>query len=201
MNEQEAELLGLVLAGGKSKRMGSDKSSIRWHGVEQRYYVAGMLKPLCQEVYISYRKDQRELQGERYNTLVDSYDGIGPYGAILSAFQLRADAAWLVVASDLPLLGRPTLEYLISNRDPSAVATTFQSPYDGLPEPLITIWEPRGHALLLSYLQDGITCPRKALIRSKNVHILIPPNPDAMMNVNTPEDFARAEQIIMLNKI
>ena len=77
------------------------------------------------------------------------------------------------------------------------MATTFQSPHDRLPEPLITIWEPKSNEVLLSFLSNGYTCPRKVLIRSNDAHILQPTDADALMNVNTPEDLAKAEQIIL----
>ena len=191
---------GLVLAGGKSTRMGRDKSSIPWHGKEQQYYMADLLRPLCNDVFISHRKEQASETNENYKTLTDTYTGIGPYGAILSAFQFQPDAAWLVVACDLPLLDKETLGYLLASRNSDTMATTFQSPHDGLPEPLITIWEPKSYQVLLSFLSNGYTCPRKVLIRSNNAHILQPPDTVTLMNVNTPEDFAKAEQIILQKK-
>ena len=197
MTSEKKIINGLVLAGGKSTRMGRDKSSIPWHGKEQQYHIADILKTLCNEVFISRRKGQEFETNENYKTLVDTYTGIGPYGAILSAFQFQPDVAWLVVACDLPLLDKKTLGYLIANRNEGATATTFQSPHDGLPEPLITIWEPKSYEVLLSYLSNGYTCPRKVLIKSNDVHILQAPDADALMNVNTPEDLARAEQIIL----
>jgi molybdopterin-guanine dinucleotide biosynthesis protein A len=190
---------GLVLAGGKSSRMGQDKSVIHWHGSEQQYYVSDLLKPFCEEVFISKRKEQAKGPNSQYKILVDSYEGLGPYGAILSAFQFNPNSAWLVVACDLPLLDNSTLSYLLENRDTNKMATTFQSPYDGLPEPLITIWEPKSHALLLSYLNNGYSCPRKVLIKANDAHILQAPNRDALLNVNTPEDFTKAEQLILKN--
>ncbi len=200
MKTERAKINGLVLAGGKSKRMGRDKSSIEWHGKEQQYYMADLLKPLCNKVYISHRQGQDPDTGKNYKTLIDTYSGIGPYGAILSAFRFQPDAAWLVVACDLPLLDSDTLKYLLANRDVNAIATTFQSPFDGLPEPLITIWEPKSHDVLLSFLSEGFTCPRKVLIKSGKAHILQPQDENALMNVNTPEDFKKAEQIIMQNQ-
>ena len=53
MRHTRPTLNGLVLAGGKSERMGFDKSSISWHGKEQRYHIADMLKPFCNDVFIS----------------------------------------------------------------------------------------------------------------------------------------------------
>jgi molybdopterin-guanine dinucleotide biosynthesis protein A len=50
-------LHGLVLAGGKSQRMGGlDKGSIRYHGVEQREFVASMLKNYCAETFLSHQR-------------------------------------------------------------------------------------------------------------------------------------------------
>ena len=198
MNDEKKILNGLVLAGGKSIRMGRDKSSIEWHGKEQQYYVADLLIQFCNEVFISKRIKEKNETKNNYKTLIDSYTDIGPYGAILSSFKFNPNVAWLVVACDLPLLDKKTLEYLIKNRNTDSLATTFQSPFDNLPEPLITIWEPKSYSLLLSDLENGFTCPRKVLIKSRSkVHMIQPPNADALMNVNTPEDFTIAEKIII----
>jgi len=200
MASEQPMINGLVLAGGKSSRMGRDKSAITWHGKEQQYYMADLLQPLCNEVFISHRKEQEATTNEKYKTLIDTYTGIGPYGAILSAFQFRADVAWLVVACDLPLLDEATLRFLTAHRNYDSIATTFKSPHDGLPEPLITIWEPKSHEVLLSFLNEGYTCPRKVLIKSNDVTILQPPHSNALMNVNTPEDMEKAQELILHKK-
>ena len=189
------KLNGLVLAGGKSQRMGNPKDKINWHGKEQRYYAAGLLAPFCDEVFISCRQDQLENFDINYNALTDTFLNMGPFGGILSALRSQRDKAWLVVACDLPLLDEKSLEFLIENRNIEKVATTYESPFDGFPEPLITIWEPKSYPLLLNFLGSGITCPRKVLINSDTL-ILKPGNPDSLMNVNTPEDMAKAQEIL-----
>lgn len=194
LNKNIPALNGLVLAGGKSVRMGFDKTLIEWHGKEQRDYMADVLSTVCQSVFISCRYDQQQ-QITNYKTITDSFTGLGPYGAILSAFRENPDAAWLVVASDLPLLDKATLQYLVDHRDISSVATTFESPFDGLPEPLITIWEPKAYSILLSFLAQGYSCPRKAL-RNNNVHIIKAPHPEKLMNVNTREELEKAKELL-----
>lgn len=189
------QLNGLVLAGGKSQRMGNPKDKINWHGKEQRYYAADLLAPFCDEVFISCRQDQLENFDPNYNALTDTFLNMGPFGGILSALRLQRDTAWLVVACDLPLLDEKSLEFLIENRNIEKAATTYESPFDGLPEPLITIWEPKSYPLLLNFLGSGITCPRKVLINSDTL-ILKPGNPDSLMNVNTPEDREKAQEIL-----
>lgn len=189
------QLNGLVLAGGKSQRMGSPKDKMNWHGKEQRYYAADLLASFCDEVFISCRQDQLENFDPNYNALTDTFLNMGPFGGILSALRSQRDAAWLVVACDLPLLDEKSLEFLIENRNIEKAATTYESPFDGLPEPLITIWEPKSYPLLLNFLGSGITCPRKVLINSDTL-ILKPGNPDSLMNVNTPEDREKAQEIL-----
>lgn len=189
------KLNGLVLAGGKSRRMGNPKDKINWHGKEQRYFAADLLTPFCDEVFISCRQDQLENFDPNYNALTDTFLNMGPFGGILSALCSQRDKAWLVVACDLPLLDEKSLEFLIENRNIEKAATTYESPFDGLTEPLITIWEPKSYPLLLNFLGSGITCPRKVLINSDTL-ILKPGNPDSLMNVNTPEDMAKAQEIL-----
>jgi molybdopterin-guanine dinucleotide biosynthesis protein A len=200
MNKKRSLVNGLVLAGGKSSRMGFDKSSVQWHGKQQQYYLADLLSLICEDVYISKRKAQELAGYDGYKVLPDSYTGIGPYGAILSALAFLPDVAWLVVACDLPFMDTATLKYLLQNRDEAAIATTFESPYDQLPEPLITIWEPRSFPILLDHLEKGFSCPRKVLIKSERVHTIQPPDPDALMNVNTPGEFLNAETKLGLQK-
>lgn len=187
-------LNGLVLAGGKSARMGQDKGAMRWHGIEQRNYLASLLEHYCIETFLSCRQEQ--YLDASVPLLFDAFEGIGPLGAILTAFQKMPAAAWLVVACDLPLLDAEMLQYLVDNRDEKAIATTFESPHDGLPEPLVTIWEPAAYPYLLAALGEGYKCPRKALIRSDRVTILKPPRPEALINTNTPEDAERVKSIL-----
>lgn len=189
------QLNGLVLAGGKSLRMGNPKDKINWHGKEQRYYAADLLAPFCENVFISCRQDQLEHFDTDYNALTDTFLNMGPFGGILSALRAQRDKAWLVVACDLPLLDKNSLEFLIRSRDAEKAATTYESPFDGLPEPLITIWEPKSYPLLLNFLGLGNTCPRKVLMNSDTL-ILKPNNPDALMNVNTPEEMTKAKEIL-----
>ena len=188
-------LFGLVLAGGKSTRMGQDKGGMQWHGKEQRLYMAQLLQPFCRQVYISCRQEQTEQMTGSYPLITDTYPDLGPYGAILSAFDTNPGVAWLVTACDLPLLDAATLEELIKQRDTAVMATTFKSPHDGLPEPLITIWEPASYAILKEALPKGYRCPRKVLINNA-IKIIVPNNPAALMNVNTPKESAEARHLL-----
>lgn len=192
---QADSITGLVLAGGKSKRMGADKGLMQWHGKEQRYYMADLLQTLCTQVFISCRPEQEAGIDAPYQALPDAYQGLGPVGGILTAFQRFPHTPLLVTACDLPLLDYSTLTYLLLNRNPATLATTFASPHDGLPEPLITIWEPASRAVLQAFAEKGISCPRKVLLNN-SITVLQPLHPDALLNANTPADADKVYQLL-----
>lgn len=196
-NLQQAKpvLNGLVLAGGQSLRMGFDKGNVNWHGKPQRYHMADMLKPYCNEVFISCRPGQQTEIDVQYPSLEDTFTGLGPFGAILSAFRERPDSAWLVIACDLPLMDEGTLRNLVAWRNSSSVATAYHSPVTDFPEPLIAIWEPKSYPVLLSFLAQGYSCPRKVLINT-DIALLNAPEPEALTNVNTPEELERIKRVI-----
>ena len=196
MQQAVPALNGVVLAGGKSVRMGYDKGSVNWYGKQQRYHMADLLKSYCNDVSLSCRAEQKSEIDSNYKVLADTFIDLGPYGAILSAFREDPNSAVLIVACDLPLLDDATLQCLVTNRDPSKIATTFKNNFDDFPEPLITIWEPKSYPVLLAWLAQGYSCPRKVLINS-DVKVLEAPNPDALTNVNTPEQLERVKQILI----
>lgn len=181
-------LNGLVLAGGKSARMKRDKGKIDYHGVEQRTHMLNLLSPLTNKSFISIRNEQREEFSSDTNIVEDLYLGLGPYGAILSAFQKNPNSAWLVTACDQPLLNKKTLEHLINNRNTSKVATAFYNSETDFPEPLITIWEPRAYPRLLYFLSLGYSCPRKVLINS-DIELIKLKDELVLKNANTPEEY------------
>ncbi len=183
-------LHGLVLAGGLSTRMRRDKGLLEYHGEAQREYAAGLLARYCRHVYLSCRPDQAGEPGGNFPRLPDTFTGLGPKGGILSALRHGPDAAWLVVACDLPLLDDKTLGFLVSHRDPSRVATAFLDPEGKFPEPLVTIYEPRSYPVLLQMLALGYSCPRKTLINS-DVALLRAPNAKALTNVNEPAEYEK----------
>jgi molybdenum cofactor guanylyltransferase len=180
-------LNGLVLAGGKSTRMGEDKALLKWHGKEQMYYLADLLKQLCNEVFISCRIEQANCIDKSYKVVADEVENAGPLAAIVSAFHENKNCAWLVVACDLPLLDEKTIDYLVQQRDKTVIATTFQSPYDNLPEPLITIWEPTALPLLETALSEKRYSPKRVLMNSK-INMIHAADTNALLNANTPED-------------
>lgn len=195
VREETPRILGLVLAGGKSLRMGRDKGLIEYFGKPHREHLFQLLAETVEDVYYSVRPDQSgELAG--LPVIEDSVSGLGPFGALISAFRQYPNHAWLVTATDLPLITGKTIQTLLKGRNPSKAATAFYNPETGFPEPLITIWEPKSYPALLGFLGLGYSCPRKVLINS-DVELLQPKDPDVLKNVNDPESY---ENILKLLK-
>jgi molybdenum cofactor guanylyltransferase len=184
---------GVVLAGGESRRMGRDKGLLEIHGKPQREWMLDLLRPLCKKVFLSAKS---EIANFRDNVIIDTFTGLGPMGAILSAFRYNPNVAWLVVATDLPLIDEGTIKQLISSRNPYAHCTAFMSPEKQFPEPLIAIYEPKAYRILLNALSDGVSCPRKAM-KGSFIESIDALNPEKLVNVNDP--LALEEAIKKLN--
>ncbi|HEU4780448.1 MAG TPA: NTP transferase domain-containing protein [Steroidobacteraceae bacterium] len=184
---------GLVLAGGRSSRMRRDKAAIEFRAGETQLDAAmKLLASRLARVYVSVRADQRGDEARtRYPHIVDRGDIEGPIAGISAAFAAYPDAAWLVLACDLPFLDGPTLDTLLLARDPNFDATAYRSSHDGLPEPLCAIYEPRARPALAAQIAAGRNCPRKFLINAYT-QLLDQPNPRALDNVNTVEEYEHA---------
>lgn len=181
-------LYGLVLAGGLSSRMRQDKAALTYHGEPQLRNAFDALSPMVERCFISVRNGQKDdpLRAG-FPQIVDAVDVDGPAAGLLSAHEAYPDAAWLVLACDLPLLDRITLETLIGARDHQHVAVAYRSEHDGLPEPLCAIWEPSALEGLARQVENGRKCPRKLLINSDTL-LLSPRTTGALDNINTPEE-------------
>ncbi len=189
-----AVLKGLVLSGGRSTRMQRDKAVLEYGGETQLDRAMRLLGEQVSEVYVSVRADQvSEPARAKYRQIVDSHDGTspiakGPAAGILAAQAADPQAAWLVLACDLPQLDAQTLATLIAARNTQHTATAFRSAHGGLPEPLCAIYEPASAPLLAAFVAGGRDCPRKFLLNSDTL-LLDQPNPKALDNVNTPDEF------------
>ncbi len=182
---------GLVLAGGRSKRMGQDKALLRVDGETQLSRAVHLLEPFVDQVFVSTRVDQQdEPERSKFRQIVDRYRDLGPLAGILSAMEEHPDAGWLVLACDLPNVEELTIRYLLDNRSSVHAFTAYKSSSDGLPEPLCAFYTAGAAAIVKAFADDAIICPRKILIAS-DTHLLDQPNPEALDNINTPEDLAR----------
>jgi molybdopterin-guanine dinucleotide biosynthesis protein A len=189
-------VLGLLLSGGRSSRMHRDKAGLEYHGRNQLAHAWSRLAAVVDQAFVSVRPDQVQDPLRRdYPQVVDGATGVGPLAGILAAQQAHPEAAWLVLACDLPFLDERTLAHLLAGRDPQALATAYRSAHDGLPEPLCAIYEPASAAALAAWAASGRSCPRKFLIES-GARLLEPLDPRALDNVNSADEYWSAMQTL-----
>ncbi len=194
---KEVPLYGLVLAGGKSTRMKKDKSLLEYHGKKQVLYCFDLLGQFCDQVFISSRKEQSRLVAyKNFPQIHDVFVGIGPLGGILSAMIRHPEAAWLVLACDLPFVRESTIKTLIKKRNFSKMATAYRSTYEpNLPEPLCAIYETKALFQLLQFLAQGIQCPRAILCRC-DTQFITQTRSTSLDNVNSPQEYREALSLI-----
>lgn len=196
-------IYGLVLSGGKSSRMKTDKASLKIHGQSQLMYAYELLSEICTQTFISMRNGQVPTPEQK--VLPTIYDlpevsGHGPIAGIVSALKNHPHVSWIVLACDLPFVNSEVLEKLVRERNPHKKATAYKSTHDGLPEPLCAIFESSVLSSLLEYVAQGKNCPRKFLINS-DVHLLEQPFKEALDNVNTPEELNEAVKKLSQMKV
>ncbi|ADB38823.1 NTP transferase domain-containing protein [Spirosoma linguale] len=185
---------GLILTGGRSTRMGKDKSLLNYHGKPQREYLTELLKPYCETVFWSVNAEQaRDLAGANQPIIIDVYDLVSPLNGILSAFQTDPSASWLVVACDMPLLTTLSIDALLANRAPDKMATVFYDSDGQLPEPLLGIYESAFGPIIQRAFAQGAVSPRQ-LLRQNDVQIIPVPDRRELTNVNDPEARAALKQ-------
>ena len=181
----ENSVNGLILAGGASSRMGYDKSLIDYHGKPQRDYLFDLLGKFCKKAFLSCRPDQQI--PPHLNPLPDQFEIESPLNGILTALTLDHSTAWLIVATDMPMIDERVIEYLIKQRDLSKVATCFLDSEKANPEPLLSVWEGTAFHPLTTYYKKGKISPRDFLKQS-DIKLLLPISEAMNLNINTPEE-------------
>lgn len=182
-------LVGLVLSGGISSRMGQDKALLEIGGASQLQRTFELTRQVCDQTYYSHRLGQVGREHCAKDLVIsDRFLGFGPVGGILSAFTSYPNSALLVVACDLPFLNLQTLTDLVRSRDPLKMATAYRAAQNGLPEPLCAIYEPHIVGRIFDYLRLGKCCPRKILMNVPTRLIDLTES-SALENMNYPDEY------------
>lgn len=192
MNGQQ--VAGIVLAGGKSSRLGRDKARIKLDGQDMLCRSAALLRTMVGEVWIMGRDPSTH--GLDLPWLPDDIPGKGPVGGILTALR-HIGRPCLVTSCDLPFLDEATLRTLLKHRNSvqqeprPPLMTTFGQLETGYIEALVAVYEPA----CLPKLETAVAQGRHKLsdIIPRAFRAEIPYSRDDAMvffNVNRPADLA-----------
>ncbi len=188
------EVIGLILAGGRSSRMGADKAFVELDGKSLLAHVHASLMPQCEDVVVSANSD--DVRFADYRIVRDTVPGQpGPLAGILAGLE-AADSArveWLVTAPvDCPFMPDDLVERLCRAMGGSALKIALASSA-GQTHPVLGLW----HVSLVEPIRKALVTGERAVGRfaAPFVPILvewadIPFDP--FFNINTQEDLALA---------
>lgn len=117
------EITGIILAGGKSSRMGTDKGLQLLSGKPMISYGIELLSPFCKEILISSSSDGYHSFGCK--VVADVHPGIGPMGGIYSALIQSKTSFSFVLSCDLPFVSKELVSFIIRNSEGFKVAVPW----------------------------------------------------------------------------
>lgn len=160
----DASLAGVVLAGGKSTRLGQDKADIVFSGITLLDRAVKLLKGHCSTVCVVGRSSPLDCTGSERGAghggvswVMDMVTGHGPAGGVATALKVLHRPC-LVLSCDLPLMDGSTLQRLIkarNERPQGALMTAFMQVETGYIEALVAIYEMEALPLLEAALEKG----------------------------------------------
>lgn len=180
-------LHGGVLIGGASSRMGVPKHLLRLGGKTFLERVATSLSPhVTGTVLLGAGEVPARLA--TLPRLADPPGLAGPLAGILAAMRWAPAEAWVFVACDLPLIDDGVLEWLLAERRPGRWAV-IPTAGEGLPEPLLAIYEPQARSVLETLAAGGRFGPSALVGHPKVATVPVPRSlAPSFSNVNTTGD-------------
>lgn len=184
-------LAALILAGGRSSRMGRDKALIPVAGVPLLRRVVEVAESCCQGVYVLTPWPERyQAVGASYNLLMETNPGQGPMVALATGLS-QIDCSWLLLlACDLPQLQPDILrrwEGYLGEVPPSHLAMIPR--HGSRWEPLCGFYRPQALGSLQGFMATGGRSLQRWLDQ-----VLVTPisvgleESQMLLNCNTPED-------------
>lgn len=196
MTPNETMPLGVILAGGKSSRMGRDKAWLTFFGQPLFRRVADTVAAVTGDVLVSGR-DPSPFELD-VPWVADETPELGPAGGVLSVLAATGRPC-LVVSCDLPFLDEATLVRLIAawrERPGAAIMTTYRIVETGFVESLVAIYDPAGAEVLRGSLLAGQRRLSAIFPEKLRCHVDYSREDSAaaraFFNVNSPPDLIRA---------
>lgn len=176
---------GAVLAGGASRRMGSDKAALELGGEPLVARLAGFLRAAGAEAVVAVGGDSSLHARAGVDSLPDEHPGQGPLGGLLSALHWSPCPVLVVVAVDLVRLDAETVSRVVAAlRRPADVAAAQGGDRR---EPLCAAWRvQRCEPTLAAAFSSGERAIRRAWSGLQVVSVGV--DPSRLVNANSPGD-------------
>ena len=185
----------IILAGGKSSRMGEDKALMRFGDRPLLHRVVDELRPHFEDLILVTNQPVRHMALEDIRIVTDVEPGQGPLGGIFAGLLASRGAHNLVVGCDMPFLNHLLLDYLWSLRTWGDVVVPLT--HEAL-SPICAVYDRR----VLPTIAEALAADERrvmSLYPRLKVHYvredeLLPYDPElrSLRNLNTPEDYRHA---------
>lgn len=182
---------GIVLSGGKSRRMGVDKALLPYNGITLLEHVLGIVRAAAGETIVVADVADKYVLKAGTRVVGDLYPDTGPLGGIITGLTYAADEFNLVVACDMPFLQPALLKRLIEAVEGYDAAVPE---INGRLEPLCAAYNKRATEKLWVMLESGELAVHKAVCTLNIVRIgeeelrCFDPELVSFSNWNTPDD-------------
>ena len=176
------DITGIILAGGKSSRMGTDKSFLSLKGKPFVQYSIDALKPLVSEIIIV--SDNEAYNGFGLKRVNDIIKNAGPVSGIYSGLEASTTEYNLILSCDIPLINSEILEKLINAIDDCSEIIQIESNCKTMP--LIALYK---KSCKIKFLKKDERRLRIAIKSCKSKNIVLEKEHEfSTMNVNTQNE-------------
>ena len=194
-------ILGVVLAGGQSKRFGEDKSQVNLEGKILINYILSEILDVFDEILIVANSDIEFMQSKKISKIEDFQKDLGPLGGVLSAMkwikQNNKNYQWIsTFPSDTPFFKKELLEDFYEKINFNESKLFFIKSNDTRHN-IFGLWS----LDLLSQLEEDLIKKGERKVELwansigvKNIDMQFKNN-DPFFNINTKEDLENAKKI------
>jgi molybdopterin-guanine dinucleotide biosynthesis protein A len=187
LQHEQYEIPAILLAGGKSSRMGQDKALLPFkEEASLTHYQYKKLSTLFSNVYISTKDSKFDFEA---NLLFDTYNESSPLVALLSAFETLQPKMLFVLSVDIPFITPEIIKKLITLHSKAFDATIAKTPH-GL-EPLCGLYNHTIYPKAKHQFEADNHKLTHLLNHSKTQTIHFD-NTAPFLNLNTPELYEEA---------
>ncbi|MES9871796.1 MAG: molybdenum cofactor guanylyltransferase MobA [Candidatus Sedimenticola sp. 6PFRAG7] len=191
------KITGVILAGGQARRMGGqDKGLIALAGRPMIEYVIQALSPQVDKLLINANRSQAKYMEYGYPVFEDSVaDYAGPLAGIAAAIEQADTELVMTVPCDGPWLPDDLAQRLAEGMDQADADICVA--HDGdRKQPVFGLFHRRVVTSINEYLKSGERKLQLWLGSQKLAIADFSDHPDAFINVNTPEEKVRVEEIL-----
>ena len=177
-------ITGIILSGGKSSRMGSDKGFMKYNGKAFIQHSIDALNPLVTEIIIVSNNADYDVFGLK--RIEDIMKNAGPLAGLYSGLKESKTDYNLVLSCDIPLIKTVVLQKLVDAIDEDSEIIQIESQQKNMP--LIALYKKQCKRTFLELLNKGERRLQFAVDQCLVKHVILHENEwEFVQNINTPE--------------